>query len=297
MDKFEQMRAFTQVVVSGGFAAAARQMGQSRSVVNKLVIGLENDLGVQLLQRSTRVVTPTVTGLAFYDRCVEILASLEEAERSMTQLQVEPKGRLRINAPISFGSIYLGPAIADFLLQYPAVQVELNLNDRIVDPIEEGFDLTVRIAEPQAMPNLLVQSLAPAQRVLCASPIYLETHEPLTQPSDLRIHSCLHYGQVAIDHRWTFTGIDGNHTVGVRGVLCSNNCEALREAAIRSLGITLLPRFMVESALQEGILQVVLPGYNPLEISIDVLYPVNRHLSTKIRLLVDFLQQRFGQKY
>jgi DNA-binding transcriptional LysR family regulator len=294
MDKFEQMRAFTQVVISGGFAAASRQMGLSRSAVNKLVIALENDLGVQLLYRSTRVVTPTETGLAFYERCLEILSSLEEAERSVTQLQVEPKGRLRVNAPMTFGTMYLAPTLADFLVQYPDLQVQLTLNDRFVDPLEEGFDVTLRIAAPQPNSTLWVQPLAPAQRVLCASPTYLATHAALTHPAELTSHSCLHYGQIAIENRWTLTGSDGDHTVIVHGVLCSNNGEVLREAAIHGLGITLLPRFIVESALQQGALQVVLPTYHPSELSIDILYPLNRHLSTKIRLLVDFLRERFS---
>jgi DNA-binding transcriptional LysR family regulator len=294
MDKFEQMRAFTQVVVSGGFAAAARTMGLSRSAVNKLVIALENELGVQLLHRSTRVVSPTEAGLAFYEHCVEILASLAEAERSIMQLHVEPRGRLRVNAPMTFGTMYLAPAIADFLGQYPDLQVQLTLNDRFIDPIEEGFDVTVRIADPQPISSLWVQPLATAQRVLCASPSYLEKRGIPDSPTDLRSHSCLHYGQIAIEHQWVLAGVEGEHRVTVQGVLCSNNGEALREAALGGLGITLLPRFVVESALQQGTLQVVLPNYHPSELAIEVLYPVNRHVSTKIRLLVDFLQQRFG---
>jgi DNA-binding transcriptional LysR family regulator len=290
MDKFAQMRAFTQVVSVGGFAAAARQMGVSRSVVNKLVIALENDLGVQLLQRSTRMVSPTETGIAFYERCVEILASLAEAEQAVSQLQAEPKGRLRVNAPMTFGTMYLAPAIADFLGQYPDLQIELTLNDRFVDPIEEGFDLTVRIAEPQPTSSLLVQPLAPAQRLLCAAPTYLNQRGRPKHPSDLRQHSCLHYGQLTVENRWNLTGPDGLHTVTVQGALCSNNGEALREAAIQGLGITLLPRFIVESALQSAKLEVVLPEYAPPSLAIEVLYPVNRHLSTKIRLLVDFLR-------
>jgi DNA-binding transcriptional LysR family regulator len=305
MDKFEQMRAFAQVVVSGGFAAAARDMGLSRSSVNKLVIALENELGVQLLHRSTRVVSPTETGLAFYDRCVEILSSLAEAERSITQLQTEPKGRLRINAPMTFGTMYLAPAIGDFLAQYPDLQVQLTLNDRFVDPIEEGFDVTIRIAEPQPISSLFVQPLAPAQRVLCAAPSYLKTHGTPTHPTDLPFHSCLHYGQIAApmqgsaanENRWTLTSVEGTQTVTVQGVLCSNNGEALREAAIHGLGITLLPRFIVASALQQGTLQVVLPNHSPAELSVDVLYPVNRHLSSKTRLLVNFLRERFGQSF
>lgn len=294
MDKFEQIRTFTQVIVSGGFAAAAREMGLSRSAVNKLVIGLENELGVQLLHRSTRVVSPTETGLAFYERCVEILASLDEAERSVTQLHAEPRGQLRVNAPMSFGTLHLAPAIADFLVQYPDLRVQLTLNDRFVDPIEEGFDVTVRIAEPQPTGSLIVQPLAAAPRVLCAAPSYLENHGIPTHPEQLRSHSCLHYGQIATNSQWTFTGPDGEHRVAIQGVMCSNNGEALRDAAIRGLGITLLPTFIVEAAIELELLQTVLSEYQAPELSIDVMYPVNRHLSTKIRLLVDFLQERFG---
>jgi DNA-binding transcriptional LysR family regulator len=295
MDKFEQIRAFAQVVNAGGFAAAARNMGLSRSAVNKLVINLENDLGVQLLHRSTRVVTPTDTGLAFYERCVEILASLEEAERSVTLLHEFPKGRLRVNAPMTFGTLHLAPALADFLAQYPDLQVQLTLNDRLIDPLEEGFDVTVRISDPQPTGSLIVLPLAPAPRVLCASPSYLTAQGTPTHPGELRRHSCLHYGQLATNNIWTLTGPDGEHTISIQGVLCSNNGEVLMNAAIRGLGITLLPMFIIENAVQQGHLQIVLPDYHPPELSIDVMYPVNRHLSTKIRLLVDFLKERFGQ--
>jgi DNA-binding transcriptional LysR family regulator len=297
MDKFIQLRAFTQVVTAGGFAAAARTMGLSRSAVNKLVIGLENDLGVQLLHRSTRVVSPTETGLAFYERCLEILSSLEEAERSVTQLHTEPRGRLRVNAPMSFGTMHLAPAIADFLVQYPDLQVQLTLNDRFVDLIEEGFDVTVRISEPQPTGSLIVQPLAPATRVLCAAPSYLQAHGTPTHPQELPTHACLDYGQIATDSTWKLKGSDGIHTIAIRGVLCSNNGEVLKDAAIRGLGIALLPTFIIEPALMRGELQVVLPEYQPPELSIDVMYPVNRHLSAKIRLFVDFLKQRFGKPF
>ena len=296
MDKFEKMRAFTQVVNSGGFAAAARAMGVSRSQVNKLVIALETELGVQLLHRSTRVVTPTETGLAFHDRCVEILADLEEAERSITQLQAEPKGRLRINAPMSFGTMHLAPTLADFLVQYPDLQVQLTLSDRFVDPIEEGFDMTVRIAKPQKSASLIAHPLTTAQRILCAAPSYLTTHGTPTHPQELRHHSCLHYGQFATEDEWTLIGPEGEQTISVTGVLCSNNGEVLRDAAVRGLGITLLPLFIVEQELQQGRLQRVMPQYHPPELVIAAIYPVNRHLSTKVRLLVEFLQKRLGSQ-
>jgi DNA-binding transcriptional LysR family regulator len=295
-DKFESLRAFTQVIVSGGFAAAARQMGLSRSAVNKLVIALENELGVQLLHRSTRVVTPTEAGLAFYDRCVEILASLEEAERSIAQLHEEPKGRLRVNAPMTFGTMYLAPALADFLGQYPDLQVQLTLNDRFIDPLEEGFDLTIRISQPLESSSLIAHRLAPVELLFCAAPSYLERYGTPDRPEQLRQHSCLHYGQIATQNQWSAIGLDGTHTIPVVGRLCSNNGEVLRDAAVRGLGIILLPRFIVEPELQQGRLQIVLPDYRAAELSMYAIYPVNRHLSVKVRLLVDFLQQQFGRQ-
>ncbi|MDX2240803.1 MAG: LysR family transcriptional regulator [Leptolyngbyaceae cyanobacterium bins.302] len=294
MDKFDSIRAFTQVVNAGGFAAAAREMGLSRSAVNKLVIALENELGVQLLHRSTRVVTPTEMGLAFHERCIAILADLEEAEQAVTQLQEEPKGKLRVNAPMSFGTMHLAPALADFLVQYPELQVQLTLNDRFIDPIEEGFDVTVRIATLPETASLIVHELTAAPRVLCAAPGYLRDRGVPSHPSELHQYSCLHYGHLAPLNQWTLIGPDGEHTISIQGVICSNNGEVLREAAIRELGITLLPTFIIESELEQGLLQIVLPEYHPPKISIYVIYPVNRHLSTKVRLFVRFLQERFG---
>lgn len=296
MDKFDSMRAFTQVVAAGGFAAAARQMGLSRSAVNKLVIALENELGVQLLHRSTRVVTPTETGRAFYERCVDILASLDDAECSIAQLQKHPQGRLRLNAPMSFGTMHLAPALADFLTHYPDLQVQLTLSDRFIDPIEEGFDVTIRIAQPQENASLIVHPLTSVQRVLCAAPAYLQAHGTPQHPEDLRYHSCLHYGQLAIATQWTLLGPQGECLIPVNGVLCSNNGEVLKDAAVRGLGITLLPTFIVAQAVQQGTLDIVLPAYQGSELSISVIYPVNRHLSTKVQLLVEFLQERFGQQ-
>jgi DNA-binding transcriptional LysR family regulator len=293
MDKFESIRAFTQVVAAGGFAAAARDMGLSRSAVNKLVIALENELGVQLLHRSTRVVTPTETGLAFHQRCLEILADLEEAERSITQLHAEPRGRLRVNAPMSFGTLHLGPALADFLLRYPDLQVQLTLSDRFIDPLEEGFDVTIRISRPPDSSSLVTHELMPSTRLLCASPAYLKEHGVPQQPADLRHHSCLRYGQLAALGEWVLVGPEGTQTVTIEGALCSNNGEVLKQAAVRGLGITLLPSFIVTDELQAGQLQVVLPDYQPPQISVYVIYPVNRHLSVKIQLLVEFLKERF----
>lgn len=289
MDKFESMRAFVQVVEDGGFAAAARSLGLSRSAVNKLVMNLEDALHVQLLQRTTRKVTPTPTGLAFYERCVAILADVTEAELAVSQLQTEPKGQLRINGPMSFGTRYLSPVIAQFLQRYPDLQIELSLSDRFVDLIDEGFDVTVRVAQPAAAASLIMHELLPAPVILCAAPQYLADHGIPQAPAELPQHACLHYGHLATEHQWVLVGPDGEHKVNVNGPLCSNNGDPLRDAAVQGLGITLLPRFIVDADLKTGALQQILPDYEAPKIAVCVLYPVNRHLSTKVRLFVEFL--------
>ncbi|MEA5510050.1 LysR family transcriptional regulator [Crocosphaera sp. UHCC 0190] len=297
MDKFASLRAFTQVVEFGGFAAAARAMGLSRSAVNKLVINLENDLGVQLLHRSTRRVNPTATGMAFYERCLNILADLEEAEIAVSQLQVEPKGIFRVNAPMSFGTMYLTPILSQFMLNYPALRVQLTLEDRLIDPIAEGYDLVIRIAHPPKSESLIVQNIAPIRRILCASPAYLDTHSIPSHPSELREHSCLHYGYLASGNQWQLMGPDGEHTILIKSLLCSNNGEVLREAAIQGLGITLLPIFMIDFALQKQQLVIILPDYYPPDIDICVIYPAQRHLSIKVRLFSEILQNHLGQLF
>lgn len=293
MDKFQQMQAFQKVVESGGFAAAARVLGVSRSSLNKLVIQLENDLGVQLLHRSTRRVHPTETGLAYYDRCVDILNAVDSAEHSIRALQELPQGRLRLNAPMSFGTLHLAPMLPKFLQRYPRLQVQLTLNDRFVDPLEEGFDLTLRIADLQPSNRLIVKPLIPVQRLLCASPQYLQERGYPAHPSDLPHHSCLHYGSISPDYTWILQEDDREYHVTVQGRLCSNNGEALREAALQGLGIALLPDFMIASDLQQGRLESVLTDYPLTPLSLHLLYPVHRHLSTKTQLLVQFLAEQF----
>ncbi len=294
MDKFESLQAFTQVVEQGSFAAAARQLGLSRSAVNKLVVKLEQTLGVQLLQRTTRQVSPTTSGRAFYARSVEILAALREAEQAASQLQAEPRGRLRLNGPMTFGTQYLAPAIAEFAAQYPDLRLELVLNDRLIDPIEEGFDLTVRLAAPPESPALVVQRLAPVQRGLWAAPSYLAAQGEPQHPQELRDRPCLHYGPLTPNPQWRLQGPTGELAIAINSVLCSNNGEVLKTAAIAGLGLALLPEFIIAPADQQGELVRVLPEYEAPRTWLCLLYPNHRHLSVKVQVLADFLQARFG---
>ena len=294
MDKFASMEAFVRVVESGGFAAAARKMGVSRSTVNKLVINLENKLKVQLLQRSTRQVNPTPTGLAYYERCLNILAEVTAAESAVSQLQNQPQGTLRINAPMSLGTLFLGKAIADFIVQYPQIKLQLTLDDRFIDPITEGYDLTVRIAPPQTSASLVCQQICPITRVLCASSEYLEQAGTPQTPAELKDLSCLHYGHLLIANQWQLFNGEEEYKIAIEGMLCSNNGEVLRDAAVRNLGIAMLPTFIIQSQLERQELEIVLPDYRPADIFLSLVYPLNRHLSTKIRLFSEFMHQRFS---
>lgn len=294
MDKFESMRTFAQVVEAGGFAAAARDMGLSRSVVNKAVINLENKLGTQLLARSTRQVRPTETGLAFYDRCVQILSELDEAISAVNELQVMPTGNLRINAPMSFGTLHLARIVADYMAIYPSVRVELVLNDRIVDLIEEGFDVTLRITESYSSTSLITHEIVTVKRVLCASSAYLSNHGEPAHPKDLKQHRCLHYGYQESGNQWRLNSTTGEQSFPIHCVMWSNNGEILKQAAVNHQGIALLPTFIVGEDLQKGQLQTVLAEYAPPDINLCALYPRHRHLSAKVRLFIELLSQRFA---
>lgn len=296
MDRLAGMRAFVNVVDANGFAAAARRMGLSRSAVNKAVMQLENELGTQLLQRSTRRVAPTETGLAFYDRCVQILADVDDAVAAVGELQDAPSGHLRVNAPMSFGTLHLAPVVAEFMERYPDVHVELILGDRFVDPIEEGFDVTLRIAERLYATSLMTRELVPARRVICASPDYLAAAGEPSHPNELKAHRCLQYGYSGTQHQWRLGDGRSERGFGIRCQLWSNNGEVLKEAAIAGQGLALLPTFIVGAALQAGSLRTVLADWHAGDLVLQALYPRHRHLSNKVQLFVDLLSERLGEQ-
>lgn len=296
MDKLSSLIGFTKVVEEGGFASAARALGLSRSQVNKSVINLEENLGVQLLNRTTRTVAATPAGRAFYERARAILDDLAEAEAAIREDHDEPRGELKINAPMSFGTMHLARALADFMLKYPQIRVELVLNDRFVDPVAEGFDITVRIAERADVTSLIDHEIVEVKRVICAAPELLSRIGEPKVPQDLANFPCLHYGHLPTGKTWRLSGPEGIVDTKVNGVFCSNNGEVLREAAVKGLGIIKLPTFIVGAELRAGHLVSVLPDYQAPSIFLTLLYPPNRHLSARIRLLVEFLYERYGDR-
>ena len=294
MDKLTSIKAFTRVVQHGSFAAAARELRLSRSVISKYVIELEQELGSQLLVRTTRSASPTENGQAYYERCLAILADLEEADLAVMRLQSEPRGVLRVNAPMSFGTLHVGRAVADFMEKYPELRIMLLLSDQQIDPVQEGFDVTLRIAADLPSSSLIARKVAPASLVVCAAPSYLARRGEPRHPDDLRVHDCLAYGYLATGNQWKLTGPDGDHWINISWTLCANNGEVLRDAVVKGRGIALLPTFIVGADLQEGSLRSILTDYPAPEIAVYAIYPPTRHLSVKVRMFIDFLIERFG---
>jgi len=294
MDKLDAMNAFAKVVTHGSYAEAARALGLTRSAISKAVMELEQLLGARLLDRTTRRVSPTEAGRSYYERCLEILAQVEETELQVSRLHDEPKGVLKINAPMSFGMLYLGDAVATFMADYPDLRIELMLTDRFIDPVEEGVDVTIRIAD-LADSSLIARKLASTRRVVVASPAYIAHHGAPKTPDDLARHRWLSYGATTTLQRWTYTREDGAvASIPLRATLCSNNGNVLRAAALAGEGITELPTFLVGCDIAEGRLQVLLED-NPRDaFGIYALYTPNRYLAAKTRVLIDFLAARFG---
>lgn len=295
MDKLEAMNAFVRVVALGSYAEAGRALGLTRSAVSKAVMELEQLLGARLLDRTTRRVSATEAGLAYYESCVDILARVDETEMQVSRLHDEPKGVLKINAPVSFGVLHLGPLIAQLMASYPALKIELTLNDRFIDPIEEGVDVTIRIGV-LADSSLIARRLATARRVLVAAPAYLKELGVPKRPEDLMQHRCLNYGHTTTLQRWQLTRDGQPINAAINSVLCSNNGDVLRAAALGGQGITKLPTFLVGPDVKAGRLNVVLPETPPTGLGLFALYAPNRYLAAKTRLLVDFLASAFGER-
>ena len=294
MDRLAAIEAFVRVAESGSFSQAAERLRSSKSVVSRQISALEAELGARLLHRTTRALTLTEAGRSYFERATRVLADLAEANASVGQLQAAPRGRLRVNAPMSFGFLHLAPAVPDFLNRYPDVALELTMNDRFVDLVEEGFDVAVRIGKLDDS-SLVARKLAPMRRAVCAAPAYLEKRGVPASPDDLKAHECLCYSNLGLSQEWRFVRPDGAPwPVDVHGRLHANNGDALRAAALRGFGLAVLPSFLVGRDFQSGALVSVLERFMPQDSAAYAVYPHARHLSPKVRAFVDFLAERFG---
>jgi DNA-binding transcriptional LysR family regulator len=294
VDRMASMAAFTKVVGAGSFSAAAREMQVSQALVTKQIQELENWLGARLLNRTTRRLSLTEVGTAFYERAARILEAVEEAKGAAGALQTVPRGRLRINAPISFGVLHLAPAVTEFLQRFPDVSVELLMNDRVVDLLEGEFDVGVRIGRLRDS-SLIARKIAPIRLAVCAAPDYLARRGVPKAPEDLAKHDCLEYTYFESRGEWRLLNPEGEEiVVPVSGRYLANSADVLRITAIAGGGIILCPTFIVGEDLRSGRLVRLLPDYPPPEQALHALYPPGRHLSAKVRSFVDFLVARFG---
>ena len=295
MDRFAAVQVFAQVVELGSFAKAAERLGLSTSAASRQVAELESHLQTRLLNRTTRRVSLTESGRAFYERSVQLLADLAEAEQEASRAAVVPHGTIRLTAAVNFGVRHLAPAIAEFLALHREMRFDVSLSDRVVDLVEEGFDLAIRIGTPGA-DNLVARKLGETRLVPCASPDYLAKHGAPKTPEDLAQHNCLTYEYVTPRNLWRFHDRSGaERPVRVAGTLHSNNGDLLAEAAARGAGIVFEPAFIVGPEVRAGRLVPLLQDFVPPPIPIYAVYPSRKHLSAKVRQFVEFLLERFAQ--
>jgi DNA-binding transcriptional LysR family regulator len=287
------MAIFARVVETKSFSEAARRLGLSKSVISKQVTQLEKSVGARLLNRTTRAMSLTEAGGVFYEYCARIVETLEEAKDAVGQLHSEPRGLLRVSAPVAFGTMHIAPALADFLSQHPDVQVDMEIKDRFVDLADERFDVAIRITREPG-PNLVARRLATVHRRICATPGYFKRHGVPKTPRDLERHNCLTYTYFNPQDPWRLRGPEGDISVTASGNLRLNDDEALSEAVLKGLGIALLPTFIVGKDLQAGRLKAVLSEYVAPERHIFAVYLPTRHVSPKLRAFIDFLVERFG---
>lgn len=294
MDRLAAMEAFVRVVEAGSFVAAAERLGSSTSSVSRLVAELEQHLGARLLHRTTRRLSLTESGQAYYERSVTLLAELAEAEAIAGQSAAQARGTVRLTCSYSMAEQRVAPAIAAFVERHPAVRFELVVSDRLVDLVEEGFDLAIRVG-PVGSDRLVARRLGSMRLVLCAAPSYLQRRPAPAQPADLGSHNALTYAYSASPRLWRFTARDGTaHEVRVDGNLHANSGDALRAAAVGGLGVINEPDFLLEEPLRAGRLVRLLPDYAGGGGDIWAVYPSRRHLSLKVRLFVDHIAGAFA---
>lgn len=290
MDVLGQMQLFVKVVDCGGFTTAGRELGLPKSTVSRQIARLEDRLGVRLLERTTRSLRPTEAGQAYYERCARIVADVADAENAISESQREPRGTLRLSAPMSLGYRYLGEPLAMFLRQHPSVRIEVSLSDRRVDLIDEGYDVAIRIGVLDDS-SMIARRLGPAQMLVVGSEAYLATHGEPRVPDDLRHHDCLLYAYGPTVSTWR---LGPELAIPVKGPMTANNGDVLLSAARAGLGLALLPRFIVRPDLESGALRPVLEGHVTQSSAMWAVYPANRYLSSKVRAFVDFVAAWFA---
>jgi DNA-binding transcriptional LysR family regulator len=289
MDRLTRIRVFIQVVETGSFSAASERLGLSRAAASKYVSQLEEFLGGRLLNRTTRHVSPTESGRIYYERCKEILHNLEEADGLVSGLSGQPRGTLRVTCPTYFASRHLLPLIDEFNRLYPDLKVEIMCTERIVDLVDEGYDLAIRMTKTPD-PELIVRRLARCRHIVAAAPGYLAMHPPPQVPEDLNRHRCIVFSHHTTSI-WPFAKDGKDYSVKVAAALKTNNPDVFLDATISGMGITLMPTFVAGDAVRSGKLRMVLQDYQTLDLDIYVVYSSRHFLPVKIRVFIDYLKE------
>jgi DNA-binding transcriptional LysR family regulator len=290
MDRFASITAFVKVTESGGFSAAGRRLNLSKAAVSEHVRVLENVLGVRLLNRTTRRVSLTEIGRSYYERCLQILHDLEEADEAANAQQATPRGQLRVYCQQGV-SQFVAPVAVDFLTRYPEASVDLRTGHAMIDLVEEAFDLAIT-AQPTPDASLVRRRLTTSRPIICSAPAYLEKHPVPQSPADLANHNCLRYPYPPFADGWHFLDANGNSMLArVSGTLICSSPDTMRAAAVAGIGLAMTPPFMVADLLESGALVrvPVMPGYRAQELELIAVYPHRRHLSAKVRTFIDML--------
>jgi DNA-binding transcriptional LysR family regulator len=298
MDRLSGMAVFAKVAETKSFSEAARRLGLSKSAVSKHVTRLEQSLKARLLNRTTRRLSLTEVGSAYYEHCSRMVAEAEAADLVVSRLHAMPRGVLKLTVPAAFGHLQVAPAIPELLARYPEMAVQIAMNDRDVDLAEEGFDVAIRLTE-QPPPTVVARKLTTIRWVICAAPDYLARRGTPRTPQELRGHNCLFYSFLESSIEWRFRSPRGDAAVRVSGNFTANNSEAIREAALKGLGVALLPTFIVAADLREKRLEPVLANYEVTgAVANDAyaLYLPTRYLSPKVRAFIDFFVERFSRE-
>ncbi|MGO7167054.1 LysR family transcriptional regulator [Rhizobium leguminosarum] len=294
MDRLTSLMVFGRVVECGGFSAAARRLNMSVTMVGNHVQSLEDRLGVRLLNRTTRKVSLTETGKYYYERSSQILAELDEADRTAGALSTTPRGTLKVYTSSAIVRFLL-PVVSEFMELYPSISLDFSVGERMVDMIEDGYDLVMRTVPPPDS-SLVARKLTPWRHMLVCSPAYFESHPMPKTPAEVADHNCLQYAYYPYGDEWRFEDGDGNkESVKISGNVVSNSAEMLRFLTLTGRGIFLAPSFVVFDDIAEGRLVKIMPDYRPVEFNINAVYPNRSHLPTKVRLFIDLLAERFAE--
>lgn len=292
MDLLTNMRVFCRVVEIGSFSSVAAEFKVAQPTISKRVVELETSLNAKLLHRSTRQLSLTEVGAHYYEHCLRILHEIDETHATINELQAQPQGKLRVNIPVAFGRLHIIPHLWEFLALYPGIDLELILNDRFVNLVEEGVDLAIRVG-PLSDLNLQARRIGSTPQVTIGSPDYFKIHGIPQTPAELKQHNCLRYTLLTTQNEWHFNGPHGLEKIRINGRFSANYSEAIRDAVKHGLGIAVLPTWLLGDDLHNGVYQSILTDYPPNPLDIHAVFPFSRYTPLKLRCFIEYFDKKY----